>query len=80
MTTINLDIDFRTAAHVSRLSDVWSGIHLYSDQHAVLCRDPRNKSNQVSGITNLARNLGGSIGISMLSTFCSGSRKGTRFI
>ena len=27
-----------------------------------------NKSNQVSGITNLARNLGGSVGISMLST------------
>jgi DHA2 family multidrug resistance protein len=30
---------------------------------------PRNKSNQISGITNLARNLGGSIGISMLSTW-----------
>jgi len=30
---------------------------------------PPNKSNQVSGITNLSRNLGGSIGISMLSTF-----------
>ena len=30
---------------------------------------PPNKSNQVSGITNLARNIGGSIGISMLSTF-----------
>ena len=30
---------------------------------------PPNKSNQISGITNLARNIGGSIGISMLSTF-----------
>jgi DHA2 family multidrug resistance protein len=30
---------------------------------------PRHKSNQVAGITNLARNLGGSVGISLLSTF-----------
>ncbi len=30
---------------------------------------PREKSNQVSGLSNFARNLGGSIGTSMLSTF-----------
>ena len=30
---------------------------------------PRNKSNQVSGISNFIRNLGGSVGISMLTTF-----------
>jgi DHA2 family multidrug resistance protein len=30
---------------------------------------PRDKSNQVSGISNFIRNLGGSIGISMLTTF-----------
>ena len=30
---------------------------------------PPNKSNQISGITNLARNLGGSVGISLLGTF-----------
>ena len=30
---------------------------------------PRNMSNQVSGISNFIRNLGGSVGISMLTTF-----------
>ncbi len=30
---------------------------------------PRDKSNQVSGISNFIRNLGGSVGISMLTTF-----------
>lgn len=30
---------------------------------------PGNKSNQVSGISNFIRNLGGSVGISMLTTF-----------
>jgi DHA2 family multidrug resistance protein len=30
---------------------------------------PREKNNQVSGLSNFARNIGGSIGTSMLSTF-----------
>jgi len=30
---------------------------------------PREKNNQVSGMSNFARNLGGSIGTSLLSTF-----------
>src|SRR5215471_6170292 len=30
---------------------------------------PREKNNQVSGLSNFARNLGGSIGTSLLSTF-----------
>jgi DHA2 family multidrug resistance protein len=30
---------------------------------------PREKSNQVSGLSNFARNIGGSIGTSLLSTF-----------
>ena len=30
---------------------------------------PREKNNQVSGLSNFARNLGGSIGTSMLTTF-----------
>src|SRR3954467_535378 len=32
---------------------------------------PREKNNQVSGLSNFARNLGGSIGTSLLSTFVS---------
>ncbi len=30
---------------------------------------PREKNNQVSGLSNFARNLGGSIGTSLLTTF-----------
>jgi MFS transporter, DHA2 family, multidrug resistance protein len=30
---------------------------------------PREKSNSISGITNLARNIGGSVGISFVTTF-----------
>jgi DHA2 family multidrug resistance protein len=32
---------------------------------------PREKSNQISGMSNFARNLGGSIGTSMLATYLS---------
>jgi DHA2 family multidrug resistance protein len=69
MTSISLDIDFHTAAmyrvyQVIGLAFIFIPINTLS-----YVGIPRNKSNQVSGITNLARNLGGSIGISMLSTF-----------
>ncbi|HWE49914.1 MAG TPA: DHA2 family efflux MFS transporter permease subunit [Bryobacteraceae bacterium] len=69
MTTINLQIDFRTAAmyrvyQVLGLAFIFIPINTLSYVGV-----PRHKNNQVAGITNLARNLGGSVGISMLSTF-----------
>ncbi len=39
---------------------------------------PRDKFNQVSGISNFTRNLGGAIGISLLSTFMSHQRQSQR--
>src|SRR6202789_2095092 len=36
---------------------------------------PRNKFNQVSGISNFMRNIGGAIGISLLSTFLTHQRQ-----
>ena len=73
MTTINLDIDFRTAALYRVYQTIGLAFIFIPINTLSYVGIPRNKSNQVSGITNLARNLGGSIGISMLSTFrCSG--------
>jgi DHA2 family multidrug resistance protein len=69
MTTINLDIDFRTAA-MYRVYQTFGLAFIFIPINTLsYVGIPRNKNNQVSGITNLARNLGGSIGISMLSTF-----------
>jgi DHA2 family multidrug resistance protein len=69
MTSINLGIDFHTAAmmrvyQVMGLAFIFIPINTLS-----YVGMPPNKSNQISGITNLARNIGGSIGISLLSTF-----------
>ncbi len=69
MTTLNLEIDFHTAAmmrvyQVMGLAFIFIPINTLS-----YVGMPPNKSNQISGITNLARNVGGSIGISLLSTF-----------
>jgi DHA2 family multidrug resistance protein len=69
MTSIYTGIDFRTAT-MMRVYQVFGLAFVFIPISTLsYIGVPRNKSNQVSGITNLARNLGGSIGISMLSTF-----------
>jgi DHA2 family multidrug resistance protein len=69
MTSINLNIDFRTAALYRVYQTIGLAFIFIPINTLSYVGIPRNKSNQVSGITNLARNLGGSIGISMLSTW-----------
>ena len=69
MTSINLQIDFRTAAMMRIYQTIGLAFIFIPINTLSYVGMPPNKSNQVSGITNLARNLGGSIGISMLSTF-----------
>jgi DHA2 family multidrug resistance protein len=69
MTILNTQIDFRTAAmlrvyQVIGLAFIFIPINTLS-----YVGMPANKSNQISGMTNLVRNLGGGIGISLLSTF-----------
>jgi len=69
MTILNMQIDFRTAAllrvyQVIGLAFIFIPINTLS-----YVGMPPNKSNQISGMTNLFRNLGGGIGISLLSTF-----------
>jgi len=69
MTVLNLGIDFKTAAMMRVYQTVGLAFLFVPINTLSYVGIPPNKSNQVSGITNLARNLGGSIGISGLSTF-----------
>jgi DHA2 family multidrug resistance protein len=69
MTSINLEIDFHTAAMYRVYQTMGLAFIFIPINTLSYVGIPRHKSNQVAGITNLARNLGGSVGISMLSTF-----------
>ncbi len=69
MTILNLGIDFRTAAMMRVYQTMGLAFLFIPINTLSYVGMPPNKSNQVSGITNLARNIGGSIGISMLGTF-----------
>jgi DHA2 family multidrug resistance protein len=69
LTNLNLAVDFRTMVlwrmyQMSGLAFIFIPVSILSYLGV-----PRNKSNQVSGISNFVRNLGGSVGISMLTTF-----------
>ncbi len=69
MTELYPGIDFRTAA-MMRVYQVFGLAFVFIPINTLsYIGVPRNKSNQVSGIVNLSRNLGGSVGISLLSTF-----------
>jgi DHA2 family multidrug resistance protein len=68
MTTFNLGISFRVAAWAR----VWQGaglaflfVPVNTAAYAFL---PRDKNNAASGLMNLARNVGGSVGISLVTT------------
>jgi DHA2 family multidrug resistance protein len=69
MTILNLGIDFKTAALMRIYQTIFMAFIFIPINTLSYVGMPPNKSNQISGITNLARNMGGSIGISMLSTF-----------
>jgi DHA2 family multidrug resistance protein len=69
MTVINLGIDFKTAAMMRVYQTVGLAFIFIPINTLSYVGMPPTKSNQISGITNLARNIGGSIGISLLSTF-----------
>ncbi|MGD1068656.1 MAG: DHA2 family efflux MFS transporter permease subunit [Bryobacteraceae bacterium] len=69
MTILSTDIDFHTAAMMRVYQTMGLAFIFIPINTLSYVGMPPNKSNQVSGITNLSRNLGGSIGISMLSTF-----------
>ena len=69
ITSLSLAVDFRTMMlwrmyQMSGLAFIFIPISVLSYVGV-----PGDKSNQVSGISNFIRNLGGSVGISMLTTF-----------
>ena len=69
ITNLSLAIDFRTIMlwrmyQMSGLAFIFIPISILSYVGV-----PLDKNNQVSGISNFIRNLGGSVGISMLTTF-----------
>jgi DHA2 family multidrug resistance protein len=69
MTSINLQIDFQTAAMFRVYQTLGLAFIFIPINTLAYVGVPQYKSNQVAGMTNLARNLGGSVGIAMLSTF-----------
>jgi DHA2 family multidrug resistance protein len=68
MTGFNLDMDFRTVA-VARMFQAAGLAFLFVPINtAAYAFLPREKNNAASGLMNLARNIGGSVGISLVTT------------
>jgi len=68
MTRFDLDIDFRTVA-IARLFQAAGMAFLFVPINtAAYAFLPREKNNAASGLMNLARNIGGSVGISVVTT------------
>jgi DHA2 family multidrug resistance protein len=68
MTRFDLGIDFRTAALARVLQAVGLAFLFVPINTAAYSYLPRNKNNAASGLMNLARNIGGSVGISFVTT------------
>ena len=68
MTNFSLDIDFRTAAMARVFQAVGMAFLFVPINTAAYAFLPRDKNNAASGLMNLARNIGGSVGISFVTT------------
>jgi len=68
MTRFNLSIDFRTVAGARVLQAVGMAFLFVPINTAAYAFLPRDKNNAASGLMNLARNIGGSVGISVVTT------------
>jgi MFS transporter, DHA2 family, multidrug resistance protein len=68
MTRFDLDIDFRTVAMARVLQAVGMAFLFVPINTAAYAFLPREKNNAASGLMNLARNIGGSVGISIVTT------------
>ena len=69
LTIINLQIDFKTIMYLRMAQVMFMPFIFIPISTLNYVGVPREKNNQVSGLSNFARNLGGSIGTSLLSTF-----------
>jgi DHA2 family multidrug resistance protein len=68
MTTFDLEIDFRTLAMARVVQAVGMAFLFVPINTAAYAFLPRDKNNAASGLMNLARNIGGSVGISVVTT------------
>src|SRR3954453_1921063 len=68
MTRFNLGIDFRTVAIARLMQAVGMAFLFVPINTAAYSFLPRDKNNAASGLMNLARNIGGSVGISVVTT------------
>jgi DHA2 family multidrug resistance protein len=68
MAGFDLDIDFRTAATARIFQAVGMAFLFVPINTAAYAFLPREKNNAASGLMNLARNIGGSVGISLVTT------------
>jgi DHA2 family multidrug resistance protein len=69
LTIVNLQIDFKTIMYLRMAQVVFMPLIFVPISTLNYVGVPREKNNQVSGLSNFARNIGGSIGTSLLSTF-----------
>ncbi len=69
MTVVYLGIDFRTMVILRMVQVLFLPLIFVPISTLNYVGVPREKSNQVSGISNFARNMGGAIGTSLLTTF-----------
>ena len=68
MTRFDLDMDFRTVAAARVLQAAGMAFLFVPINTAAYAFLPRDKNNAASGLMNLARNIGGSVGISVVTT------------
>jgi DHA2 family multidrug resistance protein len=68
MTNFDLQVDFRTAALARVIQAVGMAFLFVPINTAAYAFLPREKNNAASGLMNLARNIGGSVGISVVTT------------
>src|ERR1700728_2794156 len=68
MTSFDLELDFRTAVTARIFQAVGMAFLFVPINTAAYAFLPRSKNNAASGLMNLARNIGGSVGISVVTT------------
>ena len=68
MTSFDLDVDFRTIVWARVIQAVGMAFLFVPINTAAYSQLPREKNNAASGLMNLARNIGGSVGISVVTT------------
>ena len=68
MTTFDLDVDFKTVMMARVYQAIGMAFLFVPINTAAYSSLPREKNNAASGLMNLARNIGGSVGISLVTT------------